>query len=72
MGGAGVMPEIIGGGSTKPSAALRESCLAKSDACHHSKNLRAKIDVGSRIFKLDSRRGTIVVARVRGLNMLLV
>lgn len=51
------IPEMVGAGNSSPSAALRDSCLAKSDACHHSKNLRAKIEVGRRIFRLDSRRG---------------
>ncbi len=50
-------PEMIGGGSSSPSAALRESWRAKSDACHHSRNLSAKMEVGRRIFKLESNRG---------------
>ena len=50
-------PEMVGGGRLRPSAALRESCRAKSDACHHSRNLSAKIEVGSRIFRLDNKRG---------------
>ena len=50
-------PAITGGGRSSPSAALRESCRAKSEACHHSKNLRAKIDVGSTSLKLERMRG---------------
>lgn len=50
-------PETIGGGSSSPSIALRESWRAKSDACHHSRNLRANIDVGRRNLKLESKRG---------------
>jgi len=38
--------EMIGGGSSNPSVAFLDNCLAKSLACHHSKNLRAKIDAG--------------------------
>jgi len=62
-------PEMIGGGSSKPSFAFLDICRAKSDACHHSRNLRAKIDVGSRIFRLDSSRGYTVCVIVLGLKM---
>ena len=58
----------MGGGRSRPSAAFRESCRAKSDACHHSKNFRAKMDVGRRILRLESKRGMIAVARVCGLK----
>ena len=64
-------PDIMGGGRSSPSAAFRESCVAKSEACHHSRNLRAKMEVGRRILRLDRMRGKIVVARVRGLYKLL-
>ena len=47
-------PEITGGGSSIPSAAFLESCLAKSDACHHSKNFSANMLVGSNILKLPN------------------
>lgn len=63
-------PEIIGGGSSSPSAALRESCRAKSEACHHSRNLRAKMEVGRRILRLERRRGIMRAVMVLGLNML--
>ena len=57
-GGAGAgRPEIMGGGRSRLSAALRESWRAKSEACHHSRNLSAKMEVGRRIFRLDSNRG---------------
>src|SRR5690242_20457360 len=59
-----------GGGSSMFSAALRDSWRAKSEACHHSRNLRAKMEVGRRIFRLLSRRGWTARARLRGLNML--
>lgn len=51
------IPETIGGGRSKPSAAFLDSCLAKSLACHHSRNLSAKIEVGSKSRRLPSRRG---------------
>jgi hypothetical protein len=50
-------PEITGGGSSSPSVALRLSCRAKSEACHHSRNFRAKMLVGRRNLRLDRRRG---------------
>ena len=50
-------PEMMGGGRSRPSAALRESWRAKSEACHHSRNLSAKMEAGRRIFRLDSKRG---------------
>ncbi len=58
-------PDIIGGGNSNPSAALRLSCRAKSDACHHSRNFSAKIEVGRTNLRLDSSRGYIV----RGWNI---
>lgn len=54
MGGR---PEMRGGGKSRPSAALRDNCREKSEACHHSRNLSANIEAGSRIFRLDKRRG---------------
>lgn len=63
-------PDMTGGGRSSPSAALRESWRAKSEACHHSRNLSAKMEVGRRILRLERRRGRIVVANVRGLKML--
>ena len=65
-------PEMIGGGSSSPSDAFRESCLAKSDACHHSRNFSANIDVGRRILKEESKLGTAMRVNVRGLKMLFV
>lgn len=58
-------PVITGGGNSSPSAALRESCRAKSDACHHSRNLRAKIDVGSNILSEDASFGPATCVNVR-------
>ncbi len=52
--------EVTGGGKSSPSAAFRDSCRAKSEACHHSKNLRAKMDVGRRILREVRRRGYTV------------
>lgn len=63
-------PETTGGGSSRPSTAFRESCRAKSDACHHSRNLSAKMEVGRRILKLESKRGYTVEAKMKGLKML--
>lgn len=68
LGFLDVEPEMSGGGSSRPCAALRESCRAKSEACHHSRNLRAKMDVGRRILRLESKRGYTIVERVRGLR----
>lgn len=59
-------PEIVGAGSSSPSAALRDNWRAKSEACHHSRNLRAKMEVGSRILRLESRRGYTVCVSVLG------
>ena len=64
-------PDIIGGGRSNPSAALRVSCRAKSEACHHSRNLRAKMEVGRRILRLERRRGNMVVIKIRGWKILL-
>ena len=50
-------PAVTGGGRSSPSAAFFESWRAKSEACHHSRNLRANMEVGRRILRLDSRRG---------------
>lgn len=50
-------PEMTGGGSSSPSVALWLSCRAKSDACHHSRNLSAKMLVGRRNLRLERRRG---------------
>ena len=56
-GGLVGRPEMMGGGISRPSAAFLESWRAKSDACHHSRNFKAKIDVGRRILRLARRRG---------------
>src|ERR1700710_329551 len=58
-------PDMTGGGNSIPSAAFLDNCLAKSDACHHSKNLSAKMLVGKRIFKLPKNLGP----KVLGLNI---
>lgn len=50
-------PEIIGGGRSRPSAAFRDSWRAKSEACHHSRNLSAKILVGSSTLRPDNSLG---------------
>lgn len=55
-----------GGGSSIAAAVLAESWRAKSEACHHSRNLRKKMDVGRRILRLSRRRGRIRRARVVG------
>lgn len=63
-------PDMMGGGRSRPSAALRESWRAKSEACHHSRNFSAKMEVGRRILRLARRRGRMAVAKVRGLKIL--
>ena len=56
-GGLAGSPEITGGGMSRPSAAFLESWRAKSDACHHSRNFKAKIDVGRSTLRLERSRG---------------
>ena len=56
-GGLSGRPEMTGGGKSRPSAAFLESWRAKSDACHHSRNFKAKIDVGRSILRLERSRG---------------
>ena len=56
-GGLSGRPEMTGGGKLRPSAAFLESCRAKSDACHHSRNFKAKIAVGRSILRLERSRG---------------
>ena len=58
-------PDMTGGGSSSPSVAFLDNCRAKSDACHHSRNFKANILVGSKNFKLPNTLG----ARVLGLNI---
>lgn len=57
-------PEMIGGGRSRPSVALRESCLAKSEACHHSRNLSRKIDVGRASFNPEKTFGKIILLTI--------
>ena len=68
-GGGGGRPEIMGGGSSSPSITLRDNWRAKSDACHHSRNLSAKIDVGRRNRSEDRSCGYIEVVNVLGLKI---
>lgn len=42
--------DITGGGNSNPSVAFLDNCLAKSLACHHSRNFNANILVGSNNF----------------------
>lgn len=63
-------PDMTGGGSSSPSVAFFDNCRAKSDACHHSKNFSANIEVGRRILRLESRRGYTTEVKVLGLNRL--
>lgn len=62
-------PLMVGGGSSSPSFAFRDSWRAKSEACHHSRNLRAKMDVGRSMRRLESKRGYTVCVIIRGLNI---
>lgn len=48
--GGGGMPDTTGAGRLRASVALRASCREKSLACHHSRNLSAKMDAGRRSF----------------------
>ena len=64
------MPDTIGGGSSSPSVAFRDNCLAKSEACHHSRNLRANMEVGRSNRRLDSKRGYMMVTKLVGFQML--
>ena len=48
------------------SAAFLDSCRAKSEACHHSRNLSAKILVGRRIFSELNKRGSMLLAMFLG------
>lgn len=50
-------PEMTGGGNSSDSVALRDSWREKSEACHHSRNLRRKTLVGRRRRREDRRRG---------------
>lgn len=42
----GVIPAATGAGRSRTSVALRASWREKSLACHHSRNLRAKMEAG--------------------------
>ena len=64
-------PETTGGGRSRPSTAFLESCLAKSLACHHSKNFSANILVGSRSFRLENNLELTMWAIIAGLRTLL-
>ena len=69
-GGLVGRPEMTGGGRWRPSAAFLESWRAKSEACHHSRNFKAKMDVGKSILRLARRRGYTTDAKVLGLKIL--
>jgi hypothetical protein len=45
---------------------LAESCLAKSLACHHSRNFKKNIDVGRRILRESRILGRIIRVRIVG------
>lgn len=62
-------PEIVGGGSSRLSLERLDSWRAKSELYHHSKNFRANMEVGSRIFRLPKTRGMMVSDTVRGLKI---
>lgn len=51
------IPETIGGGRSNPSVAFLVSCRAKSEACHHSRNFRAKMEAGRRNRNEERARG---------------
>jgi hypothetical protein len=56
----------IGGGSSIFSAAFLDNCRAKSEACHHSKNLSANMLVGSSIFSELNSLGCTLLAMFLG------
>lgn len=62
-----IMPEVTGGGKSSASAALRASWCEKSLACHHSRNFRANMEVGRKIFS-DPRRCGYMFCGLRKLN----
>ena len=64
--GDGGMPDTTGAGRSRASVALRASCREKSLACHHSRNLSAKMDAGRRSFNERRNCGY----RTCGLNQL--
>lgn len=66
------MPDTIGGGRSSPSVAFRDNCLAKSEACHHSRNLRANMEVGRSSRRLDNKRGYTMERKVDGCQILFV
>ena len=72
LGGASTSPATTGGGKFRFSVAFLESCVAKSEACHHSRNLSAKIDVGSNSLSADSNFGITTLAMATGLKMLVL
>ena len=59
----------MGGGRSIFSAAFLDSCLAKSEACHHSRNLRAKMLVGRSMRSELSSLGCTLLAMFRGEKM---
>jgi len=59
----------IGGGRSIFSAAFLDNCLAKSEACHHSRNFSAKILVGNRILSEARSLGYTLLAIFLGLKI---
>jgi hypothetical protein len=53
-----------GGGSSIEAEVFAANWRAKSDACHHSKNLRKNIDVGRRILSESKSRGRAIRVKV--------
>lgn len=62
-------PVTSGGERSSPSVTLRESWRAKSEAYHHSRNLRAKMEVGRRSLRAGRRR-EYMAEKVAGFQML--
>ena len=65
-------PSIVGGGNSSPSLAFLLNCLEKSELCHHSKNLSAKMLVGSNNFNAVTTLGCKALDIVLGEKILLV
>ena len=66
----GGKPDMTGGGRSRPSAAFLDNCRAKSEACHHSRNFRANMEVGRSSLRLERTRGYTIFVKLAGLYIL--
>jgi len=65
---AGGVGPCFGGGSSIAALVFAESCLAKSEAYHHSRNFRKKIEVGRRSLRESINLGRRTLERKVGLR----